>query len=104
MISRYRSPICQVAITAPTSASGPRQAEPLVRAAGHAFAHAVAHTSLVGGIILGAGTVLVALLLPGTRGARSGHGPVAGTGNRNRREVQGNRGQGPLSDFRATLP
>jgi EmrB/QacA subfamily drug resistance transporter len=48
--------------------SGPAPAGALVRAADHAFTHAVAHTSLVGGVILGVGTVLVALLLPGTRG------------------------------------
>jgi len=47
--------------------AGPQQAAPLVRAADHAFAHAVAHTSLVGGVILGVGTVVVALLLPATR-------------------------------------
>lgn len=50
-----------------TAAAGPGQAAPLIHAADHAFAHAVAHTSLVGGLILGAGTVLVALLLPNTR-------------------------------------
>jgi hypothetical protein len=33
-------------------------------AVGSSFAHAVAHTSLVGAVILGAGTVLVAVLLP----------------------------------------
>lgn len=50
-----------------SATAGPRQAAALVRAADHAFAHAVAHTSLVGGVILGAGTVLVALLLPNRR-------------------------------------
>jgi predicted MFS family arabinose efflux permease len=44
---------------------GPGPAAALVRAADHAFAHAVAHTSLVGGVILGVGTVVVAVLLPG---------------------------------------
>ncbi|MER6531210.1 hypothetical protein [Streptomyces sp. NPDC001508] len=34
-------------------------------AVGSSFADAVARTSLVGAVILGAGTVLVALLLPG---------------------------------------
>jgi hypothetical protein len=33
-------------------------------AVGSSFSDAVAHTSLVGAVILGAGTVLVALLLP----------------------------------------
>ncbi len=56
--------------------AGPRQAQALVTAADHAFTHAVAQTSLVGAVILGAGTVLVALLLP----RRTRHaGPAEGT-------------------------
>ncbi|MYS91922.1 MULTISPECIES: DHA2 family efflux MFS transporter permease subunit [Streptomyces] len=43
-------------------AGGARQ---MADAVGSAFADAVAHTSLVGAVILGAGTVVVALLLPG---------------------------------------
>jgi EmrB/QacA subfamily drug resistance transporter len=46
---------------------GPEQAQALVAAANDAFAQAVAHTSLVGGIVLAAGTVLVALILPARR-------------------------------------
>ncbi|MEV5798715.1 MFS transporter [Streptomyces collinus] len=42
-------------------ASGARQ---MTDAVGSSFAHAVAHTSLVGAVILGVGTVLVAVLLP----------------------------------------
>ncbi|MFD9099389.1 MFS transporter [Streptomyces collinus] len=42
-------------------ASGARQ---MADAVGSSFAHAVAHTSLVGAVILGVGTVLVAVLLP----------------------------------------
>lgn len=34
-------------------------------AVGSSFSDAVAHTSLIGAVILGIGTVLVALLLPG---------------------------------------
>jgi hypothetical protein len=34
-------------------------------AVGSAFSDAVAHTSLIGAVILGVGTVVVALLLPG---------------------------------------
>lgn len=45
-------------------AGGPAQAHALIAAADHAFAHAVAHTSLISGLILAAGTVLVALILP----------------------------------------
>jgi hypothetical protein len=48
-------------------AGGPKQAQALVAAADHAFTHAVAHTSLVGGIILACGTIAVALVLPGHR-------------------------------------
>jgi len=48
-------------------AGGARQAQALVAAADHAFTHAVAHTSLIGGIVLAVGTVLVAFILPGHR-------------------------------------
>ncbi|MFE3199412.1 MFS transporter [Embleya sp. NPDC059237] len=44
--------------------AGPQQAQALIQAADHAFTQAVAHTSLIGGIILATGTVLVALILP----------------------------------------
>ncbi|MFF4845888.1 MFS transporter [Streptomyces collinus] len=47
-------------------ASGARQ---MTDAVGSSFAHAVAHTSLVGAVILGVGTVLVAVLLPRREGA-----------------------------------
>jgi EmrB/QacA subfamily drug resistance transporter len=59
--------------------AGPERAASLVHAADHAFARAVAHTSLVGGLILGAGTVLVALLLPTARrpDASPGERPAA---------------------------
>jgi len=46
---------------------GPQQAQVLAVAASDAFAQAVAHTSLIGGIILAAGTILVALILPAHR-------------------------------------
>ena len=52
-------------------AGGPQQAQALVAAADHAFAHGVAHTSLIGGIILAAGTIVVAVILPGWRTTRS---------------------------------
>lgn len=44
-------------------------------AVGSAFSDAVAHTSLIGAVILGVGTVLVAVLLP--RRERSGAQEVA---------------------------
>ncbi|MFE9569463.1 MFS transporter [Streptomyces sp. NPDC006692] len=45
-------------------------AQQMSHAVGSAFSHAVAHTSLIGAVILGVGTVLVAVLLP--RRERSG--------------------------------
>jgi hypothetical protein len=48
-------------------AGGPRQSQLLLSVADHAFTHAVAHTSLIGGIILAVGTVVVALVLPGRK-------------------------------------
>ncbi|MFF4030453.1 MFS transporter [Streptomyces sviceus] len=47
-------------------ASGARQ---MADAVGSSFSDAVAHTSLVGAIVLGVGTVLVAVLLPGRKPA-----------------------------------
>ncbi|MGC0337737.1 MFS transporter [Streptomyces sp. SLBN-8D4] len=47
-------------------ASGARQ---MADAVGSSFSDAVAHTSLVGAIVLGVGTVLVAVLLPGRKSA-----------------------------------
>jgi EmrB/QacA subfamily drug resistance transporter len=52
---------------AASPAGGPAQAQALVAAAGHAFTHAVAHTSAIGAVIVVAGTVIVALVLPGRR-------------------------------------
>ncbi|WP_405777013.1 MFS transporter [Streptomyces sp. NBC_00859] len=50
--------------------AGPGQARALADAVNGAFSQAVAHTSLVGAVILGIGTVLVAVLVPG-RGRRT---------------------------------
>lgn len=50
-------------------AGGTQQAQALIAAADHAFTHAVAHTSLIGAIILAAGAVLVAFVLPGRHAA-----------------------------------
>ncbi|MFI9205508.1 MFS transporter [Streptomyces sp. NPDC053048] len=47
------------------AALGAQQAQTVVEAVHKAFSDAVAHTSLVGAIVLGVGTVVVALLLPG---------------------------------------
>ena len=48
---------------------GPQQAQALVDAVHESFAHGVAQTSLVGGIIMAAGTMIVLAVLPGRRGA-----------------------------------
>ncbi|MFF7278832.1 DHA2 family efflux MFS transporter permease subunit [Streptomyces griseorubiginosus] len=47
-------------------ATGARQ---MADAVGSSFSEAVAHTSLIGAIVLGVGTVLVAVLLPGRKGS-----------------------------------
>ncbi|MEU9241630.1 MFS transporter [Streptomyces sp. NPDC048385] len=53
------------------AAGGPQQAQALVDAVHEAFAHSIARTSLVGGIIMAAGTVIVLAVLPGrARGAK----------------------------------
>ncbi|WP_395573508.1 MFS transporter [Streptomyces sp. BK79] len=49
--------------------AGPRQAEALADAVNQSFAHGVATTSLVGGIIMAAGTLIVLAVLPGRRAA-----------------------------------
>jgi Na+/melibiose symporter-like transporter len=57
--------------------AGPQQAQALVDAVHQAFAHGVAQASLVGGITMAAGTLMVLLVLPGRRGfARKGAEPA----------------------------
>ncbi|MER6953996.1 MFS transporter [Streptomyces sp. NPDC000618] len=46
---------------------GPQQAQTLVDAVQESFAHAIAHTSLIGAIIMAAGTVIVIAVLPGRK-------------------------------------
>jgi len=59
---------------------GPEQAQAAVDAVHQAFAHGVAQTSLIGGIIMAAGTLIVLALLPGRRGStRKNAEPGAGT-------------------------
>ncbi|MFF3942616.1 MFS transporter [Streptomyces phaeofaciens] len=50
-------------------AGGARQAQALVEAVHESFAHGVAQTSLIGGIIMAVGTLVVLAVLPGRRGA-----------------------------------
>ncbi len=52
-------------------AAGPEQAQALADAVNKAFAHGVSTTSLVGGIIMAAGTALVLAVLPGRRSRRA---------------------------------
>ncbi|MFJ8945994.1 MFS transporter [Streptomyces sp. NPDC102395] len=60
--------------------AGPQQAQAAVDAVHQAFAHAVAQTSLIGGIIMAAGTLIVLAVLPGRRGfAKQSTEPGAGT-------------------------
>ncbi|MFM9609165.1 MFS transporter [Streptomyces niveiscabiei] len=51
--------------------AGPQQAQAAVDAVHQAFAHGVAQTSLIGGIIMAAGTLIVLAVLPGRRGFAS---------------------------------
>ncbi|GAB2601855.1 MFS transporter [Streptomyces capparidis] len=46
---------------------GPQRAQAVIDAVHEAFAHGVARTSLVGGIIMAAGTLIVLVVLPGRR-------------------------------------
>ncbi|WP_128433890.1 MFS transporter [Streptomyces cyaneus] len=48
-------------------AGGAQQAQALVDAVHEAFAQSIAHTSLIGGIIMAAGTLIVLAVLPGRR-------------------------------------
>nr|WP_202559362.1 MFS transporter [Streptomyces sp. SID5914] len=48
-------------------AGGPQKAQAVTDAVHESFAHAVAHTSLIGGIIMTAGTMIVLAVLPGRR-------------------------------------
>ncbi|MEU0671458.1 MFS transporter [Streptomyces sp. NPDC006172] len=59
---------------------GPRQAQTLADAVHQAFAHGVAQTSLTGGIIMAAGTLIVLAVLPGRR-ATTANRPAAGAGD-----------------------
>ncbi|WP_329242380.1 MFS transporter [Streptomyces sp. NBC_01478] len=66
---------------AKTPSAGPQQAQALVDAVHEAFAHGVAQTSLVGGIIMAAGTLIVLAVLPGRRdAAKAGAEADAGAG------------------------
>ncbi len=50
-------------------AAGPQQAQVLVDAVHQAFAHGVAQTSMVGGVVMAAGALIVLAVLPGRSGA-----------------------------------
>ncbi|MFD9319142.1 MFS transporter [Streptomyces sp. NPDC060053] len=55
-------------------AGGAQQAQALVEAVHEAFAHGVAQTSLVGGIIMAAGTLIVFAVLPGRKASADAEG------------------------------
>ncbi|WP_330326647.1 MFS transporter [Streptomyces pseudovenezuelae] len=60
--------------------AGPQQAQAAVDAVHQAFAHGVAQTSLIGGIVMAAGTLIILAVLPGRRGfAKKDAEPGAGT-------------------------
>lgn len=60
--------------------AGPQQAQAAVDAVHQAFAHGVAQTSLIGGIVMATGTLIVLAFLPGRRGfAKKSAEPRAGT-------------------------
>ncbi|WP_340375374.1 MFS transporter [Streptomyces sp. SS7] len=58
---------------AKSPAGGPQQAQALLDAVHEAFAHSVALTSLVGGVIMAAGTMIVLAFLPGRGSFDDGH-------------------------------
>ncbi|MCX5527590.1 MFS transporter [Streptomyces bobili] len=60
--------------------AGPQQAQAAVDAVHQAFAHGVAQTSLIGGIVMAAGTLIVLAIMPGRRAfAKHNAEPEAGT-------------------------
>jgi EmrB/QacA subfamily drug resistance transporter len=67
-------------------ATGARQ---MADAVGSAFSDAVAHTSLVGAVILGVGTLAVALLLPGRKGQAQAEAEAESTEPSEEREPVG---------------
>ncbi|MFE1378042.1 MFS transporter [Streptomyces sp. NPDC058740] len=52
---------------AKTPGGGPQQAQSLIEAVHESFAHAIAHTSLIGAIVMGVGTLIVIAVLPGRK-------------------------------------
>ncbi|MFJ4465891.1 MFS transporter [Streptomyces sp. NPDC089424] len=68
---------------------GAQQAQALVGAVHEAFAHSVAQTSLVGGFIMAAGTLIVLAILPGRRtGGERGTGTPAAEADRDREHAE----------------
>ncbi|MGW0873845.1 MFS transporter [Streptomyces sp. NPDC002740] len=61
-------------------AGGAQQAQALVEAVHEAFAHGVARTSLVGGIIMAAGTLIVFAVLPGRKASTDTEGSEGAEG------------------------
>ncbi|MEV4453864.1 MFS transporter [Streptomyces mirabilis] len=63
---------------------GPQQAQTLIGAVQESFAHAIAHTSLISGVIMAGGTLIVLAVLPGRRatGKHRQEEPVAAEADR----------------------
>ncbi|MET9413912.1 MFS transporter [Streptomyces klenkii] len=66
------------------AALGAQQAQAVVEAVHKSFADAVAHTSVVGAVVLGVGTVLVAFLLPGRKAQQAAASASAEAGSEER--------------------
>ena len=73
---------------AKTPSAGPQQAQALVDAVHEAFAHGVAQTSLVGGIIMAAGTLIVLAVLPGRRATDAAEAKETATATETGREQE----------------
>ncbi|MFF1439301.1 MFS transporter [Streptomyces sp. NPDC058295] len=70
-------------------AGGAQQAQALVEAVHEAFAHGVAQTSMVGGIIMAVGTLIVFAVLPGRKAAGDADGADGSEGSERAEEPTG---------------
>ncbi|GAA3997725.1 hypothetical protein GCM10022232_38600 [Streptomyces plumbiresistens] len=68
-------------------AAGPQQAQVLVDAVLQAFAHGVAQTSMVGGIVMAAGALIVLAVLHGRSGAGKRRPEGSAVGGADAKEV-----------------
>ncbi|MFI6015605.1 MFS transporter [Streptomyces sp. NPDC051243] len=68
---------------------GAEQAQTLLGAVHESFAHAIAHTSLIGGIIMAAGTLIVIAVLPGRKATGKQHQEEAAETSQEQTETVG---------------